>query len=52
MDKYRDENRKQLLSWHGIMYGFSDQPVFLKAHKQTYHWKLEEEDVAETMQSA
>jgi len=28
-----DKGDKKLLSSHGVMYGFSDQPVFLKAHK-------------------
>ena len=52
VERLKDDNRKNLLSRHGFMYGFSEQPVFLKAHKQTYHWKLSDEDVKETMEQA
>jgi len=52
LERYKEsvkEKNKSLLSTHGVVYGYSEQPVFMKAHQQTYHWKLNEEDVAETM---
>jgi hypothetical protein len=40
LERYKEsvkEKNKSLLSTHGVVYGYSEQPVFMKAHQQTYH---------------